>query len=408
MWSSDVSDPEARGLSTSCGRSQDRSCLTGGTPQSAAILYFAQGALVGEPIPISSTAPIKFHFDLEVRAAPGYTVQLVMQKGTTLTKSDVATEVSPGVFEGLLTTGRSLDPATFTYFGVWVNTGDPLTQIIVRTGGASWLQLSAPGNIRSTSELLAADTYRPDPATLRTAERSFGFNDRDYDLTPFTARLGGTTTVVDLPTERDTAFVMVWVEGVATLTAYDVVRGSESVNSPNDATFVSLARNGQVMGGGRDNHVEMSVPAGLIKITARSTLSASDAPVKGYILRVYGERTLSWMHWLFNSTQAHRSPISAQCPNGEQQIPSTPALVSFALDLSWRTVSPTPESWAWSYDTPTVGSAPCAEAGDDTHLRFTFPGKRVWRVGATPGRASNFVSATDVLFDGEVRFTYAP
>lgn len=434
-WSVDPADPELS-LTTvrrHCGTaapstSGSKPCLTGssGTARTYNITFFAASVL-DESVTFSSAQPGTFRLALEVNSPVPYTVHFVNQQNLQQTESPAATQVSPGVWEGKLTAGTVADKDTGTMaFQVRVRTDvQAPVELLLRTSGASYLQLPEAVAARSVPMMAAQDTYAPAPSTLTRGTRSFRFNDDQWEVASFTGDLGATkkfTTQV----AREAALAIAWVDVFETPHAYDVLRRQPGdplklTDMPIlslDADGAHLANGGNLTherGRGMDAAAAVGIPPGPLNLTVSRNRDGQGAQTyTAHILVVYGQRTLAGMRWRWHPVE--NEPFTpfrlvgvGGCTQRREPVPLLPTVVSYRYTVGWDSANPQLQKWTPSYDQPGSGSMHCGEAGTGNSVRITKPEQSVRMFSATPPQDAQFLSTgRDTVFDSEVDFIHAP
>jgi hypothetical protein len=424
-WSVDPADPELSSsrLVQRCGileswrvTQRQKPCFYGvsGTERFYTT-WFWPGSLFETPPTWSPQAPLRFHIEMDVEALAAYDVSLVLQAGVAQWESGPATEVAPGVFEGVLPGGSPLGADGAVIFGVRVRTSSDRLIRDLKLRGGSWIELPQPWASKAVTDLRAEDTHAPAPSTFETSTRALGFNDDEWSAWTFSGDIEQTRTF-DLEIERDAVAVVAWVEAYDSAFAQDVLQGKPAdTRKITDGVAVRMLRDGEEVQRSAGPYIAQgtsalaltSLGAGPVTLEVEG-LRQQDPPLEYdvHLVVTHGERTLESMRWLATGNYMLRLPAIANCPGPIEPIPVTPEVRSFLVDLDWETEALGGPAWTLGYDVPTVGAVPCGEEAGGDWVRFTMPGEDVWYVGATPAQHGLFVSAFDTTFEFEVRYTY--
>lgn len=385
-------------------------------------LFWMPGNVFDAPVTWSASQPFRFHLEIDVDTLAPYTIHLGIQKATELPESAAATEVAPGVFEGTLTAGSPLGkPGAVDLIFIRVRTPAPQIDLTMKAGGSSYVEPPQPVEARSVPELLAEHTYHPDPSSFSTPQRSFWFNDSQWEEASFQGDLTAARQfTMELP--RRAEILVAWVEAFGTPFVQDVVRGGQPdpqklITSP----IIKLLRDGEQLehggnngatGRGEDALSVTGLAAGPVTLdVAPPQQGPHSAPYTAHFLAVYGTRTLERMRWSFQvdhegNAPAYRVANSGLCPGGYEVVPTTRETTTFSMDLDWDTDAVGDPGFTIRFSLPGVGAFPCGEMGIGDHMRLTIPGARVWAVGATPAPGNTFVSWHDTVFEMDVRYSY--
>jgi hypothetical protein len=435
-WSVDPSDPElgSATISRTCGlgtvwgiQGVSKPCLRGINPGSGYTynMYFLPASALGAPVSWDAANPLKFHLELTAESPVPYTVHLTIQKGTSVVESPAATQVSPGVWEGTVTSGAPIDPLQATLLGVRVRTLSERVTMQLKARGASYIELPQAVPAHSVADLQAQDSYQPAPSSLTTGQRSFTFNDENWSVQTFEGTLrDGSEQGFAFAMGRDAEFVLAWVEAYDSPFTDDVLDGrSPDSRKLTDSMTMELRQNGDVVetggnpfGGqrGMDALGVMDLPAGDVELRVKGTARSQGYPYKAYVLAVHGARTLRSMRWTFTENggidplPASRLPVAGVCPASVEPVPVTSEVTTYSADIDWESHGLPPPRYTLRFQLPGVGDFPCSEAGTGDRVRFTVPGERVAYLGATPAYDATFYPPWDVVFRMEVRYTYSP
>lgn len=429
-WSVDPTDEELRkspmgftcGAETATGRQPTAPCFTFNdivTGETVYNLFASPATLLDEHL--LGAAPTRFRFTLDVLSPLPYTVQAVVQEDTSTSVSAVATEVSPGVWEGELADLTPFD-GTVNLVGVRVRTFAPSVRLTLGTGGESWFELPQPVAARAVPALRDADTSKTAPSSYSGAHRTMRFNDGDWTASEFAGDLGQQRNF-DLNLPRDAGIVVAWVETYDTPIVYDALRGrGEDPRKLDNAPGLTLLRGGaEVASGwnngftgiGHDSLAAFDVAAGpLVLRVDRPSFDpdrSSNLPYELHIVAVHGPRTLAGMRWRFASQGDSSTPAFARCNHAQQPVPVTDNVTTFDVELDWDTEAVLDPRWTLSYFLPTLGDAPCGESNVGDRIRFTLPSEqRVWLLGPVPTHGGLHESNFDTVFEMDVTYTYAP
>lgn len=427
-WSPDAADPElgVGTLSRMCGTNyigvDPKPCLMGinASNQTRTFnLSFMPAASLGEEITWSAGAPLRFHIEGNINTfGVPYTVQLVLQKGSTAIVSNAATQTAPGVWDGQISSGAPMNLSDVNLLVVRVTTQAPAAMVELRLGGRSYLELPRPFAMHGVPDLVRAETFRPEPSSFRTGTRTFAFNDRNWATQSFTGRTGAVREFpFTLPAKAEV--LLAWVEVLDRSFAHTVRSGSPDPQTALHGASVAVLRDGEEIdhsgggagaaGIGTEALAALDVAPGPLTLTVTSANKdeGQSVPFAVHVLEVRGERTLQMMRWRFMQGQSSRLVATATCPRYFEPVPATDEVRSVALDLDWDSVSPLPK-YTLQFDLPGIGSFPCGEAGIGDELRFTFPAaERVSYVGAVAAYDSIHATAHDTVFEMTARYIYS-
>jgi hypothetical protein len=430
-WSVDRFDPElgAASITRLCGNvepwgipGRSKPCLSGiqivnGQPQRLHSVFFFPAALFAEKVTFSPSAPLKFHIEgtFDTAGVP-YTVHLVVQT-TGQIESMPATEVSPGVWEGSVTTG-AVNANDVPLLYVRIRTLAAAATINLRLGGHTYLELPRPYAARSVPDLLREDTYAPEPTTFTSPTRSFTFNDTNWAVRSFTGETGPKRTF-EFAIDQKSEILLAWVELYDTPFVHDVRRGRPPDRRKlQQGASLALFRDGEKLefsgygeglaGYGTEALAVVDLKAGplTLEVDSADESEGQRMPFTAYVLEVRGARTLRMMRWAFMQTDSFRVPDVAACPAALEPLPITDQVRTVAVDLDWDTEAIGLPAWTIRFDLPS-GALPCSEGGTGDRLRLTMPMDGVGWIGATPAYDSTNVSYADTRFELQLLFTYS-
>lgn len=412
----DASDPELSADTISCSSGADydgRGCPL--EPNGSLYAWFLPRLVLRQQVIWDATSPLRFHVEVSAQDAQVQEVRLLLDHGGAASTSPAATQIAPGVFEGTMRLGSPLDPALVAPFGVKVTLTGIASSISIRAGGASWVDLPTPVSADGIPELIAGDTYRPEPATVAIGERTFTFNDGNHQTWTFDSTLVGTRAhAIVLPTTASA--VIAWVESFSEPFVHDALNGG----SPDERKLVQYPRlrllSGATQLDARERGVAApSVPAGplTIEVIRRNFHSSTGALVEGvpyrlHVVAAFGERTLAAMRWPLPQARwtTVRTPVVAECPYDTESIAQPARAPTFALGLSWTGPAADTQRWTFSFDLPGNGFYPCDEAYTGSTLRLSLPGPRLWAFSPTPAVGGTNAAVQDTRFEMTVRYTY--
>jgi hypothetical protein len=432
-WSVDQTDPELAmsRIYRACGYvpsgipGRSKPCLAGiDVPNQARTynIFFRPATLLDEPITWNPSNPLRFHLEgaIDTGGVP-FQVQLVIEKSQVVV-SPPATQVTPGVWEGSITSGGPINPGAVDGIGIRVTTQAPFANIELKTAGRSYIQLPRAFAAHSVPDLIREDQYRPDPSSYSSVSHTFTFNDRNWSASTFTGETGSPKEF-EMTLDRNTAYVIAWVELYETPFFHDAARGRPAdMRKLTHGASVHLFRDGQLLdhsgsgsgtaGLGAETFAVRNVAAGplTVRVESSDALEATtgrdvqeELPFTVHVLAVGGERTVKTMRMRFLQLDSHRVGAMARCPSPMGVVPATSAVRSIALDLDWDTVTPGLPAWSVRY-----GQSACGEGGTGDRVRLTAAGAGIWHVGATPAHDAMFVSAHDTVFELTAQYTYSP
>ena len=396
------------------------------------MLDFLQGAVLQRPVVWDEDHPLRFHLELDVEAVgdPTYDVQVGVSRNDGFFEGGTSQEVAPGVWEGELAELGEMNPVFYHHLYVKVIRDGPATDanpatLSLATRGASWIELPATDAVTggSTADatvavpaLLAADGGAVEAATYSTPTRSFEFNDADWAVHEF-AGTDSQDFTVDL--DRPAAAVIGWVDAFETAAVYSLADGD-----PPDPTVVvhnsdvRLLRNGEELahggrggqGWGADVSAAVTVPPGPLTLEVRAN---HQRPFTAHLLVLYGERTLAALRYRFANSAA-LTQVGGCCGvigGSVQSLPTTPAVQTFSLDLTWDGVSPAAARWVpgWAFaNSPTVSAGDLTGSGTGPRVRATYPRAVVWSVYAALASDRAGASYRDTVFELKAEFTHSP
>lgn len=350
---------------------------------------------------------VRMHLEIEASSALPTQVDLLISTAYSTWAVEGAA-VAPGIYEGVLDVPGLISADATLMFGVRV-VGAPYTQLRMRTGGATWIEFPDLA-VRSVRGQAAAQPASAG-AQFRLGERWFETNDLAYRTYAFEGDIstGGSHDLV-IPTAASS---IGWVETFRDAPLFDPVRDGEPGTRVSGAT-IELRRGSDVLAKGTHASLFQGTKGfatlDLLAGPARLAIGAGDAPgrYRAYLVVFEGARTLARTRWPFHQFSADRTPVSASCEYGQQQVPVRPEVATWRADLSWSDTSPLERTWVPGFSLPGVGDAPCAENGDAHWFRFAPIGGEVAYIGAAPGRQRTMHSAGDTNFAYDVTFTYLP
>lgn len=413
LWTTDLSDPGAQEPRTGFGCPLEGGvnltpCGSQQSNQTLFVVSFSPGMLLDSTLSWTAATAPRFHFELDVVMTTGtYSVYSYVNNGTRGWVSDKGTEVAPGVFEGTLPAAASLDPGKVTQMGVGVRAEGHFRGYSVRTAGASYVDLAEPIAAATMRELEEQSTYAPSPGAFASIDRTFTFNDDQWEVIEF---IGNTSTpkTVPLSLGAEAAAVFAYVDDWSSPPVHSA--GHLRPDARTLARPVLELRKGAVVEAHALRAIATpSLPAGDYELSiARPTLEDAGVPpidvaYKGYIVIVRGERTLRSMRFrFFPSTLANISSPVAN--NGGDQIdefvaPAEATLMSF--DFAVDSVNPAHADW---YTYWTLGGYGGGSARDGTRAILGPPA--AGRLSAYMTRGEVMVSAQETAFDVTIEYSY--
>ena len=373
-------------------------------------ITFPPASLFAAPVQFGPDAPLRFHVALDVTAAGPYSVILALQKEGKEIRSAPATQIAPGVFEGVLTSAGSLGGSSFDMFVVRVTSMSPVHRLELQTGGASWIELAQPAPAWSVPQLLARSPRPDTPRTYASATRTVTLNDDDWQVRTFSGTLDAARTFTfDDP--RPAAAVMAWVDLPDTPPLSEPLNGrTPEGRGFTDAPTVQIKLDGGQLDLGQRSATAAAVPGGAFEVKVDRAAYAQGSPYTLHVMSVYGQRSLSQMRWRFPASPAVFTAMGGNC-GSMQGVPTTAAVTTFAVDVDAASANPTSrDAWSPAYALPGVGEAPCGEAERGSEVRITATGyDHRWRIGATPARRNiPVVTVADTMLELEIRWAYSP
>lgn len=437
-WGADPTDPELgeTAVTRTCPNLPwgpgSKPCFSAGPIPGTERLHqilFAPAMRFDTDVSWTAGAPLRFHLELDVESPLPYTVHLTNRNGAV--ESPAATQVAPGVFEGVLVDGGPITPGGVDVFGVRIRTQNPRIGFTLHTAGRSWFDLPQPAPGRTVPQLIAAAPPATETTSYATPQRTLHFNDSRWSGHAFTGDLRQPRTFT-AAVPRPATTVYAWMEAYDTPLVHDAVHG----RTPDARKLTSVAElkllldgveighganrgrvAGHATGRGVDTAVAMDVAAGTLSVAVDPLPDAeSDLAYTVHVLVIEGERTLQRMRWRFHTSEFEGAPPTgtygavATCPGTTELVPATAATRSFVVDLDWDAVSLPTARWTLSFGLPDVARYPCGELGTGDRVRFTYGNglPAVWSIGPTPSKDALFTSYRDTTFTFDVRFIHAP
>jgi hypothetical protein len=423
-WTTDPGDGEL-GVTTArwrCGPglATQRSCA--GSSTSRFYTVFEPAALLDGPVQWTADNPVRFHFEMDVESAEPFTIHAAFLDGLQFATSAPAVQVSPGVWEGVITERGRWNPnarGSLIYLFVRGPQGSVPVDIDLALGGRSYIELPGAVPARAVPELTRTSPDAVQPLTYTTPARSFWFNDAQWEVTTFEGDLSA-PRAFDVSLSRPAETVYAWVEAFEGPLVHHAARhGEVDVARFTDAPIISLKRNGAEIAAGPAQYNQRGrgsnalattrVPAGTVTLDVKQydNVPAQGQAYRAYVLAIYGDRTLQRMRWRYEPSIAEpfipaRAGLGT-CVNPSEPVPTTAAVTTFSVDVDWDTVGMPNAQY-------TVGYEPsyCGERGIGDRVRFTTTGARVWTFAATPSRSATFAGYRDTVFEMDVRYSYAP
>lgn len=401
VYSPDAADPELAGggLNQRCNNTLSAELFCQFT--------FWPGATWGQALVIGPDRPLRFHLALKATAATTPAVHLFIQQGIQV-ESPPAQEISPGIWEGEITTPMITQLDQALLFGVRVRASRPTVAMEMQTAGRSWIQLPEAMPIASTRDSLQAAPPATAPSFLQTDQRRFDFNDQDWQVWQFTGEATAERTF-SVPLVRPATSLYAWTETADAPLLHDVSRGRPpTATYLTDIPSVVLSQGGVSIGdGGSRNRAARNVPIGAIAARITPGPQARGVPYTLWVVAIHGERSLAAMRWQGAAAAALNGAMVATCPHTFEPVVTSRLVQTFHVDIDWSSDNPT-SRWSPSYDYPTVGSVVCGNDGSDDDVRITFPADRIWLFDPALTRETPAASAFDTVLTWQVRFTYAP
>lgn len=429
-WSSDRSDPELP--VTTITRTCPSASVPDGGPPCASSVDATTGSVnatvdflpdvVFSGLPSWDAAhPLSFHLALTVTPPP-LAVKVAVAHDSLSFTSAPATQTSPGVYDGTITTPGSFAATDQnpTFIAVLIQGTSPALTLSLGVHGQSWLDLASPLPGYSSSQLLAGTAYHPDPGEFKTAQRDLTFNDGDWEAHSFSGNLGSAQAYTVALT-RPAAFVYAWTEMFVSPYYYDVENNVTPLdqNKRTDAAVLTLSKDGSQLAHGYDGPngadrgmetvASVDVAPGTLTLNVAPTSSATARAYNAYVVIVYGQRTLASLELYFTMGQyvLSRTPEVASCGDPIEQVPTTAAVQTFSVHMNpFGGGGPSPR-WTINQDFP-HSVEPCGLGADGLDVRITEPFDGVWRYSAVPAAESSFVSNQDAYFQLQFTFTYQP
>lgn len=375
-------------------------------------LAFYPRVAFGGDVVWNNAAPLRFHAEVSADAPAGFEVRFSV--GDLQTAE--AVEVSPGVFEATMGQAGRLSPNVVTPILIEISSDGPVAEIAIGTKGDSWVDVPSATSIRSVPEMIAADTYGPDPREIVTAERTIHLNDADFTYAQFNGTLvPNFTRTVNVP--RPARAVFAWLEGLSDPIVKRVIEGRQpdarqlfqfgEVRARRGVTTLAAAERTLGLMDQPAGPIDLDVYADSLHSSLRNAVEG--LPVTLHVLQIHGERTLRDMEWAVPSARwsTFNTPVTASCPYGVEPIPQWSNSPTFRVDLrAFAAVSG--QRWTLNFELPGLGLVPCGEMQTGESIRMTLGGSRMWYMGPTPHRYTNFVSVEDVSFRMKVTYTYDP
>ena len=413
-WSVTPSDPEmGEGAKTfSCQASADRlttwPCRT--IWATSKTVYQAVGFPAGSRLEAPtrwSANEVTFHLELSVDSVAVPEVAVFVGDQTI----HPATQVAPGVWEGRLTTAGLMDSRTNSAIFVGVRSASGFAGMTIELAGASWFDFPEPIDALSGPQVVGASTYEPSPSRFQSAERTWRFNDRQWEVRPFTGTHDVTKTLA-VPLDRQASVVQVYVEGFSEPLGFAPTSSNAHGVSFTDQPTVSLVRpDGTVMTGGQRAAAAAEVPAGQYTVEVRphslwtTTTGRPPAPVEydGYVVIIYGDRTLAGTTFSFplSAPAALNTPVARSSPIPSEDVAVPERATSLRPVLTAERLVALGNSWAMNYAMSQRTGTLWSRQRLFTHGHDTLV------IGTTPTQEHQ-VASQDVRFTLEVSYTYGP
>ena len=430
-WSLAPNEPDAdqhiltRTCPSQAGLPGAAPCLAGrsGTERSFT-LWFHPRSRVAEEVRWGPQGPVRFRFALDVDTpVPDYDVLLAFSAGAGQQVSQPATEVEPGVWEGVLEGSGGLPEQGYGLFGVRIRfSGDGAATLRLGVGGQSWVELPEPVPGWSAGDLWRQSPPAASPTTYTTPLRTLWFADGDWEAVSLEGTLAETRTVT-LQTDRPAAAVLGWVEAFGDPVIHALVRDGElHQNRLTEAPHLRLLRNGgevatgtipgTIAGGqGTDSVAATHLTSGELALEVAPTDTGQTSAYTGYLVVVYGERTLERMQTSFTPAHSVRQPamravVVASCPTVSEAVPLTRAATAVRVGLDWDSVAASTK-WVPRF-TLGEGDFPCSEMGTGPEVTLIPSAPQTFHFGATPAYDAAFVSYRDTVIHADVRILYQP
>lgn len=416
-WTPDRDDPELPKLVRSCpGR-----CATYNDDGSRGLLLYGFPAGRVGAFSWGPSAPLRFRVEMDVQGAAPSEVGFYLGWGLGEVRSPAAAAVGPGVWEGTVSETGEVDATATMLLGVHLRTETDPTDVVLRTGGRTWIELPPGTPAAGVPALLAADTHRPEPGRYTTPGRELTFNDASWQVD----ERGGDISRAHEFTfelERPVAGLFAWVETSQRPFTDDVLRGNppdpaKLVNSPAlrlhiDGEYVETGANTGYDGRGMASVVAVDVPASTVVVETGPVFGPHlSQPFKLYVLRLYGERTLSSMTWRFypntGFAPAASAAVTRTCGAATEALPVTAAVTTYTASFTSASVNPLVPPWTLRFGLPGQGDWVCGEPGMRNRMRFvpTQPGGQYLQV--VPREDGNGLSYRDAALDMTVRYTHS-
>jgi hypothetical protein len=426
-WSTDDRDPNLQvpEISWQCGAAVSGTpawspCATQelGPADYVHALRFLPAAIV-QPPQWSPERPLRFTLDLAVDSRASATVHLGLLAGGAYVESAPATEVQPGLWQGQLDQLALMDPTLDNGFFVVVRTSDPTPILNLGMQGSSYVDFPAPLHGMSAHELRFHDKLPPGktPQTLTTGQRSFTFDDPDWQVHEFR----GDLTVIrnfEVVVPRDGAFVLAWIEMFDSAMVEGASRGNATPAQATETGRIKLFHNGQLVsagsnsamsGRGADTTIMMNPTPGTLRAEVTPLVGSRDRPYRLYVLTVFGNRSLRSMRWRVTPQTPFGIGISAwtqTCGVPSEPIPVTEEVATLTVGFEGQSPNPAAQRWTPGFSLPGTGAFPCGEMGDGPSVDFTIPRERVMDVSAVPARSAPMASFRDTTLEMHVEYWY--